>query len=511
VTVADSVRLRAFARRYAWILRHTGSVAVVSGVVVASPSLAVLAYPSELPTLPAFLLPGAVLALLGLTLRRLEAPDACARPLDLRESAVIVLLSWVLAVVTAAVPFMWAGGLDFTGGMFEATSGWTTTGLTVVDVTTARPTLLLLRSVLQLAGGAGLAILMLSALVGPSGTGLASAEGKEELLVPVVDRSAVLVVRIYGGYALVGVLALRLAGMSWFDAINHAFTAVSTGGFSTRPESIGAWDSPAIEAVTIPLMVLGNLSFVTAWAAVQGRWRAVLANGEVRTSALLGMLGAVVIWWSVAQGRFPTASKAIRVAVFETATALTTTGFSTVGYLAWPAVGWCVLVTLMVVGGGTCSTAGGLKQYRVYVLYRHVREEIRRRLGPRRAVVEVSVPEGESRRFLPDREVAWIGVLILGTAILAAYGNGLRESLFEFASALGTVGLSVGVTRPDAPHGLLWTETVGMFLGRLEFFTVVVGAARLVGDGGRALHAWRTEGSPISAGSRPPTPVPSQL
>ncbi len=481
-------RLRVIAGRYTRMLGYIGYVAVISGVVVASPAIVVLAFPSELSTQPAYLIPGALLVLLGTLARRLGPDDGGA--LNWAEGAVVVLVSWVLAVLFAAVPFMWVGGLDFTQAVFESTSGWTTTGLSVVDVASAHPTILFLRSALQLAGGAGLAILMLSALVGPSGTGIASAEGKEERLVPVVGRSSALVVRIYTGYAFIGTLALRVAGMTWFDAVNHSFTAVSTGGFSTRVDSIGSWDSPAIEATLTVLMVAGNLSFVTAWAAARGKWREVLSNGEVRTFALFAAVGVLLVWAGVTDGHFPHPNKAVRVAVFETMSALTTTGFSTVGYLPWPSVGWCILILLMVVGGGTCSTAGGLKQYRVYVVYRYLSHDVIRRLRPSRAVSAPYVHDGASRRFLTDAEIAGVGGFMLlyfaalgvGTTILAAYGYGLRESLFEFASALGTVGLSVGVTAPTAPAGLLWTETAGMLFGRLEFFTVLVGSARVVQD-----------------------------
>lgn len=499
MTPGRDERLAGITSRYREILGHTGSVSVLSGLLIASPALAAFAFPAEVPHLPAFLLPGGALALLGFALRRLRRNGVGIGAIGLAEASVVVLLSWILAVAFAAVPFVWVGGLDVTQAVFESTSGWTTTGLSVVDVSAAHPTILLLRSVLQLAGGAGLAILMISALVGPLGTGISSAEGREELLVPLVDRSAKLVVRIYVGYAIVGTVALKLAGMSWFDAVNHSFTAISTGGFSTRPESIGAWDSAAIEAVTIPLMVLGNLSFVTAWAALQGRWRNVVTNGEVRTSLVLGVVGVFVIAVGVARHLFPSGTKVLRVAVFETVTAVTTTGFSTVGYVNWPAVGWSVLIVFMIIGGGAGSTAGGVKQYRAYVLYRHLRHELARRLGPRRSVGEAFLREGGERRFLTDAEVARIGTFVflylstlaVGTTVVAGYGYGFRESLFEFSSALGTVGLSVGVTSAATPPGALWAETVGMFLGRLEFFTVFVGGARLFQDGRFALRAAR--------------------
>jgi trk system potassium uptake protein TrkH len=147
----------------------------------------------------------------------------------------------------------------------------------------------------------------------------------------------------------------------------------------------------------------------------------------------------------------------------------------------------------MLIGGGTCSTAGALKQHRIYLLFRLVLHELRRPFLPRTAVPDQSVWTGEERVPVTDGQVRtmaayvflYLATWLAGAAVLAAHGYGLEESLFEFASALGTVGLSVGITGPGAPATVLWTETVGMILGRLEFFVIFTSAARLVRD------AWR--------------------
>lgn len=485
-------------RRYAEILAHAGTVTLLTGAILASPALAALAYPEEWRVAPAFLVPGAALAVAGALARRL-VPRGARAALGLGDATVVVLLSWILAVLGSAVPFMWVGGLDFTEAVFEATSGWTTTGLSVVNVESARPTVLLLRSVLQLAGGAGLAILMLSALLGPPGVGLSRAEGRGEQLVPLVSRSAALVVRIYAVYAVGGTLLLRWAGMGWFDAVNHAFSAVSTGGFSTRTASVGYWDSAAVELALVLLMFLGNLSFVTAYRVLRGKWRAFFTSGEVKLFGLLTALAFVLLLRGVAPAVGLEGARAVRVALFETVTALTTTGFSTVGYTPWPALGWWVLVLLMVVGGGTDSTAGGLKQHRVYFLWRYLRFDVGRRLGPRHTANEFHLRENGSKRYFGPREVASVAtfvflygaVLAAGTAVLCVYGFGLQESLFEFASSLGTVGLSVGVTTASAPGAVLWTETLGMLLGRLEFYALFVAAGVLVLDAREALESLR--------------------
>ncbi|MCZ7665594.1 MAG: TrkH family potassium uptake protein [Thermoleophilia bacterium] len=402
----------------------------------------------------------------------------------------IVLLSWIIVVLFSAWPFVAAYGLDFTGAVFESVSGWTTTGLSVVDVAVAGKMILLWRSTMQLAGGAGLAIIMMSAIVGPTGVGISAAEGRGDQLVPQVGQSARLVLLIYAGYAATGTLAYTLVGMSVFDAVNHSFAAVSTGGFSTRAESVGYWNSVAVEAVTLPLMVLGNLSFVTAWLLLRGKLRYVARNGEVRLFAFLIAVTSAAVFLATSSGLYPQLAKSVRVAIFETITALTTTGFSTVGYGDWNSFGVLALIVLMLIGGGTCSTAGGIKQYRVYTLAKVITWELRRPFLPGKAVVERPLWEADRKVFIDDARLRqmsafvflYLATYIVATLITAASGFSIADSLFEAASALGTVGLSVGVTAADAPKVVLWTEIVSMFLGRLELFVIFASALKLARD-----------------------------
>lgn len=178
------------------------------------------------------------------------------------------------------------------------------------------------------------------------------------------------------------------------------------------------------------------------------------------------------------------------MAILETVSALTTTGFSTVGYGDWNSFGWLVLILLMLIGGGTCSTAGGIKQFRVYMLWKMLSWELRRMFLPSAAVIERPVWEGERRIFIAGSRLNQICAYVflylmtygLGTLILCACGFSVPDSLFEFASALGTVGLSVGITSAAAPDAALWAETAAMFLGRLEFFVLMISAIKLSGD-----------------------------
>lgn len=454
-----------------------------------TPLLALLAWPYERIHSLGFILPAIMLTGIGTGMwRTFRSRNHVI--LTLQEGGVIVLLSWVGICLFSAWPFMVVQKLGFTQAVFESVSGWTTTGLSMVDVTRTTHLILLWRSVMQLAGGAGLAIIMLAAIVGPIGPGLSMAEGRSEQLVPHVRESAKLVMVIYSGYVLVGILAYWLAGMTPFDAINHSFAALSTGGFSTQAESIGHWDSVAVEAVTLPLMLLGSLNFLTAYLLLHGKLKAVFRNGEVRIVAALIPACTLVLFLLVCVGIYPSIGKSVRIAIFETITALTTTGFTTTDYIGWNSIGFHVLTVLMVIGGGTCSTAGGIKQYRVYLLLKSLLWEIRRPFLPRTTVVENYIWQGERKDFVNDgriRQVAtfvflYLATYIMGSGVLVAHGYGLKESLFEFASALGTVGLSVGVTTASSPPLVLWTEIMGMFLGRLEFFVILVSLVKIVRD-----------------------------
>jgi trk system potassium uptake protein len=472
------------AKRYHLIFGYTGLIWVIAGLIVLSPCLLFPIHSGDIywpfPAAAAMLiLPGL------LAWRRLPLNPA----LTMAEGAVVVFLAWCGAIFIGSLPLLLINGLGPTHSIFESTSGWTTTGLTMIDVTAAPPAILFYRSILQLAGGAGLAILLVSIIASPAAPGLSIAEGRKGQLVPHVVRSAKLVVRIYTVYILLGILGLRIAGMGWFDAVIHTFSAVSTGGFSTRTESIGFWDNPAIEVVIMVLEVLGMTSFLTAYSFSRRRFKSVYHNAELRLAlALIPVAGLALLILTVGN-LYPSLTKATRISLFETISALSTTGFSITAYSGWNDFGLAVLIILMIIGGGAGSTAGGVKQIRVIILYRMMSWETQRALTPAR-INRPTVYLDADAHPIENEEVVnlsafiflYAGALLLGTLIMAAHGYPLSLSLFEMTSTLSTVGLSVGITGPDTPVAVLWTQIIGMFLGRLEFLAIVIGLKRVLTD-----------------------------
>lgn len=469
-----------------------GLLIAVFGLLTLVPLLWIPAFRSEGRLASAFWLPAAASVLLGIALA-IALRSGRRQTLTLTDGAAIVLLAWLYACLSGAVPFMLAQGTGFLRALFESVSGLTTTGLSVLDVGSSSHLIIFWRSWLQFIGGAGFAIVMMSAIIGPFAAALVQAEGHTQPLMPHVRSSAGMFLIIYSGYAVAGVLAYVMAGMPWFDAAVHSCSALSTGGFSSQADSIGAFHSLAVELVTIVLMLLGATSFVLHHDLWRGHFRASLRMPEPLLA--LGMLVLAVPLVAVAAARVLTAGswEAIRVGVFEAVSALTTTGYTTTSYARWSGPGIFALIVLMTVGGATASTAGGLKQLRVFLLLKSVVWDVRRRFLPRNAVLHHTIPTSSGRAEVTAEDLVqvanfaflYLGTYVLGVALLLAAGCSLRDSAFEFASALATTGLSVGVTSPTSPPLVLWTEIGGMFLGRLEFLVVIIGAVRILAPRGR--------------------------
>ncbi|MGM0471432.1 MAG: TrkH family potassium uptake protein [Bacillota bacterium] len=488
-------------KKYDTILNYVGSLTIGIGIILFLPLFSLLFDMTDLDKIRYFIIPGLLAIGLGLFLKKIFKKHEVVE-ISLREGAVIVALTWIIAVVFGALPFiLGAATLDhnFTilDSVFEAMSGWTTTGLSMATEE-ATPTIYLLwRSIMQGVGGAGLIVIMLSAIIGPEGAGLYEAEGREGRLVPNVMETSRVILKIYGGYLFVGTLLYWVAGMNLFDSINHSIAALSTGGFSTRGASIGYWDSFAVEAVTYILMILGTTNFVTHYVLIKGKIKGFLNDIEFKFMIALFVFFIPTLSYILLTNLYDKVGRGVRVATFEVISALSTTGFSTVSYSDWLAsgVGWgelavFLLVLLMLVGGGASSTAGGIKLYRIALLIKNAYWQIKEALYPDNAILRRSVSRQNRIRIIDNEHLQqvvgfvamYLITFMLGSLVFLFNGYSLVESLFEFATALGTVGLSVGITGPDMPTSAKVVQIIGMWLGRLEFMAIIIAVSRLFKD-----------------------------
>ncbi|MFW5719000.1 MAG: TrkH family potassium uptake protein [Halanaerobium sp.] len=478
--------------RYFLISKYTGIIMIFAGVAILSPLLFLMAYPEEAFLAPHFLLAAGLSILVGLGLfiygNQHQEEDV---ELSLKEGGIIVVFSWLGAIVFSALPFITILDMNWTNSIFEVVSGWTTTGLSLVDVATAPKLILIWRSIMQFFGGAGLAVIALSSLLPVHGMGLYMAEARSDKLLPHVKRSTMMIMKIYIFYTAAGIFLYYISGMPMFDSINHSMAAISTGGFSTKVASIGYYDSFSIELVTNILMILGTINFATHYVLIKGKIKTFFKNAEIRLMASLFVLLTPVMMFFSLNLLYPKLGDNFRITFFQVVSALSTTGFSTISFAGWPVFANLMIILLMIIGGGTGSTAGGIKQYRVYLILKSIYWEIKEQFLPRRSVSSNYLWRGENKFYVKDQHIKdvanyiilYLSTFFIGVAIHTAYGYSLLDSMFEFGSALGTVGLSIGLISTEAPLVIVWTQTIGMFLGRLEFFIILYAVIKLVKDG----------------------------
>lgn len=486
---------------YRLIAGYLGYITMIAGAIVLLPLAFLPAFPNELPYAVDFLAPGGVSIAAGYLLSLL-IQGRLRGQLHKHQDSVIVAASWIIAILVSAMPFVLTGHYNFTQAVFETTSGFSTTGLSVVDVDSCPNLFLAFRSIMLFFGGVGLVLVMTSVISDRYGMRLYTAEGHTDRLIPNLLRSARTILAIYAGYIAAGTILYIAFGMPWFDALNHSIAALSTGGFSTRSQSIGYYHSVPIESITIVLMLLGSTNFMLHLQIIRGHFSSWLRHCETRlwliALAFAIPIVSAVILGSIAQ----TLPEAVRIAAFQVVSALTTTGFQTVdSFKNWPPAAMLLMILLMLIGGGAGSTAGGLKQARVAVLFKTIVFELRAKFNHKRMVRTDTIYQFGQRQVLSDADKSSTGVFFaaylilffIGTFIFTLYGYPVLDSAFEFASALGTVGLSMGVTGYGAPAGVLWTGTMGMFFGRLEIYVILMAAARVFKDAAEGLRGRRHE------------------
>lgn len=392
------------------------------------------------------------------------------------------------AFFIGTIPFILSNKLSITGAIFESVSGWTTTGLSVMDVETTPNIFLFYRSLMQYCGGLGFVLLMLLFSSGSSAMELFSAEGHPDKLEPNLKTTSRVIMKIYLGFTLLGVVLYAVLGMPLFDAINHAMCALSTGGFSTKTDSIGYYQSLPIEVVTILLMLVGTTNFAILALLLKRNFKKLIRISEMRFFFVLLIVIIPLITFMGFYGLYNSLSESLRIAIFQTVSALSTTGFSTVEFDNWKPGMVFIIIIMMLIGGGAGATAGGIKFSRIYVLYKSLSFNIKSRFMPENAVNTEYIFKPQGKVYLSSKYVvevsrfifAYMIIFFIGTTMLTFAGIPIEKAMFEFASSIGTVGISIGVTGVDASSYTLFVQIVGMIMGRLEIFIVLISILAII-------------------------------
>jgi trk system potassium uptake protein TrkH len=425
--------------------------------------------------------------LLGLPL--LIATRQGEKDIRKREGYLIVALGWLTMVTISMLPYLFSGVLSsVTDAFFETMSGMTTTGASVLTDIEATPKgILYWRSLTQWIGGMGIIVLTVAIfpLLGIGGIELFVAEAPgptSDKLHPRIQETAKRLWLIY--VALTGLLTVILyfAGMTFYDAINHAFTTMATGGFSTKNASMAYFDVPHIQYIIIFFMFMAGTNYSVIYLGLNGKFKRVWKNDEYRVYLFLVAFLTVVITIAVMRYSGTGFEQSFRDSLFQIVSLITTTGFVSTDYTQWSAGLTMTFFVIMFIGASAGSTSGGIKLVRHYVFFKNSILEFKRIIHPR-AIVPVklngNVVRSRIRTHIIIFLLLYLFFFVIGSIVLAILGLDFLTAIGASATSLGNVGPGIGDVGPVdnfawLPDSVKWVLSFLMLLGRLELFTILV-------------------------------------
>jgi trk system potassium uptake protein TrkH len=473
--------------RWPFILHILGSLMVCIGLCMLFPIGFSLYYwdGSALPLLCSAAITTGLGLLLYLVFRSRRVKGAISH----REGMAITTLGWVAASIFGGLPFYLSGVLpQVVDCIFETTSGFTTTGASVIrNVEIVAPGILFWRSLTHWLGGLGIVVLGLAILpfLGVGGMQLY----KAEVPGPVVDKlkprlkdTAMILWKVYVIFTVAETILLMLGGMNLLDALCHTFGTLATGGFSTKNASIGYYHSVYIDTVVTVFMLLGGINFALHFQVFRGKPLAMWRDPEFRFFLGFWLLLTLVITVNCFGRTYDSFWRSLQYASFTVASITTTTGFSTGNFELWPPLSLCLLLLCMIVGASVGSTGGAVKCMRIMVVLKHGYRELIRLIHPR-AVVRLklggqAVPP-EVFDGIAGFIFLYVGLAALSMFLVAATGVDLVTTITAVMACLGNVGPGLGKVGPmdnyaGVPTVAKWILTMDMLLGRLEIYTVII-------------------------------------
>ncbi|MEM7181492.1 MAG: TrkH family potassium uptake protein [Spirochaetota bacterium] len=406
-----------------------------------------------------------------------------------RDGYLVVTLGWVFISLFGSFPYMVSGTIpNLSSAFFETISGYSTTGASVLtDIEAVPKGILLWRSMTQWIGGMGIIVLTVAILpvLGIGGMQLFVAEApgiSPDKLKPRIADTAKRLWIIYVGLTAVEVVLLMFGGMTFYDALNHSLTTMSSGGFSTKNNSVAYFSSPYIQYVIIVFMFLAGTNFTITYFALKGKFRKIWENDEFRyylfAVSLFSLMIALTVYLVTPLG----VERSFRDSLFQVVSIVTTTGFVTADYTSWTSFATACFFILMFFGASAGSTAGGVKIVRHIILLKNSFLELKRQLHPS-AIIPVRLNKRAVTKDVTYNILAFIMIYILifaiGSILMALIGVDFDTAIGSVATCLGNIGPGIGKVGPvdnfaGIPQIGKWLLSFLMLLGRLELFTVLI-------------------------------------
>lgn len=406
-----------------------------------------------------------------------------------REGFLIVALGWTFMALFGSLPYLISGAIPtFSGAIFETISGYTTTGASVLNDIEAVPKgILFWRSTTQWIGGMGIIVLTIAILpilgIGGMEMFIAEAPGPtKDKIHPRIKETAKRLWAIYVILTGAETVLLMLCGMSFYDALNHSFATISTGGFSTKQDSIAYFNSGWIELVITFFMFFSGVNFTVLYFMLKGQGKKIWKNDEFRWYASIVLLLSLMVLPVVLISTSAPVLNAVRDTIFQIVSVITTTGFVTADYTQWSSFTTMLFFILLFSGASAGSTAGGIKIVRIVLLIKNGIAEFKRRIHPR-AIIPVMMDRRSVPQTIIDNLLAFLFlyliVFVFSSLVMTSMGMDFLSSIGAVATSLGNVGPGIGSVGPV--NNFAHVPALGkvflaflMLLGRLELFTILI-------------------------------------
>ena len=411
------------------------------------------------------------------------------RSIDLPQAFILTALSWLSIAIFGSLPFIFSElDLDFTDAFFESMSGITTTGSTILtDLDTAPKAILLWRAILQWLGGIGIILMAITLMpimnIGGMQLFKISSNDNSEKILPKSKEVSLRLIFIYSLLTLICAIFYKLFGMNYFDSLTHSMTTIATGGFSNYNESIGYFNNALIEINAIIFIILGSIPFIAYIKYLNGDKKIFYRDAQINFFIKTIIISVIIIFIFLLFKNYNSETFLLRQVVFNVVSILTGTGYVTANYSDWGGFPLIFFLVLMFIGGCAGSTACGLKIFRIHILYKFFVMQLKKYIYPRGVFV---LKYGEN--VLNDKFISsiisfvflYIIIFFTITALLSISGLDFITSVSGAATSISNVGPGLGgMIGPTGNFSLLpdfskWILSVGMILGRLELFAIIV-------------------------------------
>ncbi|SEW41710.1 trk system potassium uptake protein TrkH [[Clostridium] fimetarium] len=475
---------------------YTGYIVLAIAGLMIIPLITSLAFKEWNPMLD-FMISCAISLIVGLTLILIGIKTKESKSsFQWKHGFSIAALSWIILTMISAIPYTLSGNSkSFLDSCFDVMSGFTTTGLVLLqDLDHVSNGLNMWRHMLTFIGGQGMVVLALTLLVKKTSGAykMYVGEGKDIELLPNVKGTTRQIWKISMIYLVVGTVILWIVGMliglqpvsAFFHALYIFESSWSTGGFAPNTQNIMYYHSVAYEIAAMVIFIIGSFNFGLHYAIWKGKRKEIVKNIEIQSFVITSFVACMLALIGLAKLKvYPDAIAGLRRVIFNVLSAHTTTGFGSVYArqfaLEWGDFGVLIIITVMLIGGSACSTAGGFKGLRVGIVFKGLLMEVKKLLSSERSMkvykyhhIKDYVLEDSLIKSSAIIILCYIVTFFVGTLLGTYYGFSFLDSAFESASVTGNVGLSIGVTTPSMPTVMKIYYIIAMYLGRLEFLSV---------------------------------------